>query len=720
MKPWLCLFLLALSLAASADNSVSQAEAGDGWLLLFDGESLFGWTPQGAGRWVVSGGAVASASDSAYLQSNSAFTDFLLKFDYRSAGSDGECGVFLRTSPDGDPKDTGYQLQVGDTKSDWPTGSIVEHLKAEAVHPALNQWHSVDATLSADHITIKLDGKQVVDGKNARSRAGVITLGCNKAGRVQFRNLKLKPVGMKVLFNGTDLSGWKAVGPPPPKKKGMIKKMIPGGGKAKEAQWSVAGGAIHGQGGEGQLESTAMYDDFVLQLAIRVNSPKKNEHPRTGVFLRGDAGQLFSGYEVPALNEFKDENRSHPLPDSTGGLKGLQSPRKVAASDNQFFMETIATRGRHIEIWIDGYPVTDFQDTRAEGNAPQKDARTSAGTISLQSPDEKANLDFRNIQVAQLPKVLGKGPAEATALQPPPPAVPAVPASSPGQQTMVMPAFPPPDPNKPKVQQLMSQAFTTSDPQQQRDIYEQILKLDPNNVMAANGYQQAQQKIEAANTAKQEQQVQQQQQTQTEAEKVAEAESARQKAETAFLAGDLNTAHTQIGVAEKSLSPDAGHQDLGHAVADLRTRIEAAIQARTRLRMMWGGFGIAALIGLISALWASRGKKDAYLEVIDGVDKGKKFNLDQEVVHMGAVAEDGGHKNEIVVRDLERMISRFHCEIHKRNGKFFLIDLGSANGTRVDGQRVKPGKPMLVKSGARVELGGTCALRLGWKKRSAE
>ena len=85
-------------------------------------------------------------------------------------------------------------------------------------------------------------------------------------------------------------------------------------------------------------------------------------------------------------------------------------------------------------------------------------------------------------------------------------------------------------------------------------------------------------------------------------------------------------------------------------------------------------------------------------------------------LHIGAVAEDGGNKNEIVVRDLERMISRSHCEIHKRNGKFFLIDCGSANGTRLDGQRVKPGKPVRVKSGARVELAGTCAMRLGWEK----
>lgn len=716
MKHLVCVLLLAASLSGG-NNSLSAPESGDGWLLLFDGQSLFGWAQQSGTRWNTSAGVLSPATDSGYLESDSAFSDFQLKFDYRTLSSDANCTVYLRAAADKDPKDTSYRLQLGDSKAEWPSGSIVDYIKAQPVHPSVGDWHSVEANLSADQITIKLDGLQIADGKNTRSRAGVVALGCSKAGVAQFRNIKLKPLAMKALFNGSDLSGWKSVGPPPPKKPGMLKKMIPlKGGKPKEAQWTVAQGAIHAQGGEGQLESTATYDDFVVQLAIRLNSPKQGDHPKSGVFIRGDAGQLFTGYDVSALNEFKDGDRTHVLPDSTGGLKGLQPPRKAAANDNQYFMETIAARGRHIEIWIDGYPVTDFLDTRPEGSSQQKTARTTAGTISLQSPDDKANLDFRGIQIAQLPKLLGKGPAEATAIQPPAPAVPApAPAAAAGQQQLV---YPPPDPNKPKVQGLMAQAFATTDPQQQKDIYQQILQLDPNNVMAANGYQQAEQKLEAANAARTQQEAQQQQQTETVAENQAQAEVAKQQAETAFLAGDLDTAHKQIGIAQKDLTPQDAQEPLGLAVSELRGRIEAAIAARTRLRMLWGGFGVTTLIALIAAFWARRGQKDAYLEVISGLDKGKKFSLDQEVTHIGAVAEDGGSKNEIVVRDLERMISRFHCEIHKRKGKLFLIDCGSANGTRIDHKRLEPGKPVRIKSGARVELGETCALRLGWEKRA--
>lgn len=698
MKLWLCLLLLATSLAG-ADNSLSKAEAGDGWLLLFDGESLFGWTPQSGAKWLSSNGVLTPSSDTAYLQSNSAFSDFLLQFDYNSISPESDCSVFLRSSADANARTTGYQLRIGD-KPDWPAGSIVDYFKAGAVHPALNQWHSVEATLVGDHMTVKLDGRQVVDGKNSRSRAGVIVIGCNKAGVVHLRNLKLKPLGMKSLFNGTDLSGWKAVGPPPPKKKGMLTKMIPGGGKAKEANWSAVNGAIHGQGGQGQLESATMYDDFLLQIAIRVNSTKG----KSGVFFRGDPGQLFSGYEVTVFNEYKDGNRAHALPESTGGLKGLQAPRREPADDHQFFVETIAARGRHMEVWVDGYPVSDFFDTRPEGSSSLTSARTAAGTVSLQSPDEKANLDFRNVQVGQLPKMLGKGPSEATAIQPPPPAITGPPGAA---------AAAADDANKAKIEKLMRQAFATDDPQRQKQIYEQILELDPNNAPAATGLQQAQAKIDAANATRAQHESQQEQQTKSEAEQQAAGEAARQRAQAAFLADDLDTAQTEIGKAAKLLPNDSG-------VADLSSRIHDAIQARTRLRIIWSIVAGAAVLGLVIAFLRTRGRKDAYLEIIEGVDKGKKFPLAQEVVHIGAVAEDGGNKNEIVLRDLERMISRFHCEIHKRNGKFFLIDCGSANGTRLDGQRAKPGKPMRVKSGARLELAGTCALRLGWERRSKD
>jgi len=48
-----------------------------GWINLFDGKTLNGWTPEMAAKWHVADGAiVADAGDYGWLRSNRAFTNF--------------------------------------------------------------------------------------------------------------------------------------------------------------------------------------------------------------------------------------------------------------------------------------------------------------------------------------------------------------------------------------------------------------------------------------------------------------------------------------------------------------------------------------------------------------------------------------------------------------------------------------------------------------------
>jgi hypothetical protein len=711
MRKLVYLLVIATSALLASDNTLTTSQAQDGSLLLFDGESLVGWTPENGAVWSTANGTLFASSDSGYLRSNSAFADFSINLDFRTTAPDADCKLYLRAAPDGDPHDSAYALQIGDSQADWPTGSIVGQYKAPPSHTAPNQWHSIEATLSGEQIAITLDGKKILDVKDPRSKAGFIALGCSRAGKVQFRNIKLRPLEMKALFNGNDLAGWKMVGPPPPPKKGGLFH-LGGGTKQKEAEWAVIGGAVHGGAGVGQLETGPTYDDFLLQLAIRANSTDKKQHPKGAVLLRGDPGKLASGYEVQILNDYKNGDRIQPVAYGTGSIVNQAAVRKALGSDDQFFVETIAATGRHIQVWINGYPVTDFQDTRADDSSAQKGARTAAGTISLQSTDEKSNLDFRNIRIAQLPKTLGKGPAPA-AVAANPATMPGTPTASAGGATgppVIQMPTPAPDPNKPKIQKLMAQALATNDPQQQLSLYNQILVLDPDNPAAASGRQQAQQKIDEANAQRNKQQAEQQQQAQTQETNQAQATAARQAAETAFYAGDMVTAQKQLAIAERVMPTDP-------LIQELRSRVDQKMAFRERLKYLLSGAGVLALVGLIVLWWKTRGKKQAYLEVIEGLDKGKRYNLDQEIIHIGAVAQDGGNKNEVVVRDVERMISRFHCEIHSRNGKFFLIDCGSANGTTVDRKPARPGKPVRLKKGSRLELAGKTVLRIGFDKR---
>jgi hypothetical protein len=518
-------------------------------------------------------------------------------------------------------------------------------------------------------------------------------LSCQNAAGIQFRNIKLRPLELKPLFNGTDLSGWKVVGPPPPPKAGFLKRIIGAGDAPKDAAWSVVDRMIHAENGTGQIETAPSYDDFVLQLTVRINPRDRNERPVSSVFIRGEADRMSSGYEV-----------------QNGGLAALQPARKTLVTANQFFTETIAVHGRHIQVWIDGVPVAAFQDTRAEGGAPEKGARTAAGTISLQVRDDRSNLDVRGVRVLQLPKAFGKAAASAS--------TPA-PAGAAGAGASGAPAAPGTaiDPTRSQVQELMKQALATGDPAEQVEIFGNILVLDPNNQVAFSGRQQAQQKLEETNARRTEETEARVREAQTEVDNRQNAETATQGAEDALVNGDLARAQAFLSTAEQLLPGDA-------RLSALRTRVDQAVSARDRFRYALTGAGAIALIAAVGVFIRTRGfgggRKVPYLEVIEGVDKGKRYFLDQAVTRIGAIRQDGGNTNEIVLHDLERMISRFHCEIHTRGKEIYLIDNGSANGTMLDRKRLQAGKAVAVKPGGRIDLGGTCVLKLGMQKKAAK
>ena len=115
-------------------------------------------------------------------------------------------------------------------------------------------WNTYDIQAEGDHLLIKLNDKVTVDAHDSKNARGTIALQNLKGeGEVRFRNLKLKPLGLKTVFNGKDLSGWKE---------------IPG----QKSVYSVTPeGWLNVKNGNGDLQSEAEYGDFVFQLDIFSN-----------------------------------------------------------------------------------------------------------------------------------------------------------------------------------------------------------------------------------------------------------------------------------------------------------------------------------------------------------------------------------------------------------------------------------------------------------------
>jgi hypothetical protein len=190
----IALLLFITALATAQPNTLTPKEKSSGWILLFDGKSLAGWNQEMAAQWQVADGAlVADAGDYGWLRSDQSFADFELKCDFRTA-ADGNSGIFLRSAKTGAPHETGYELQIFDQHPKYPTGSLVNHVTSTAGVIRANEWQTYDVTLIGDHFLVKLDGKTVLDTHDSKSAAGHIGLQYNKGKKVEFRNIKIKPL----------------------------------------------------------------------------------------------------------------------------------------------------------------------------------------------------------------------------------------------------------------------------------------------------------------------------------------------------------------------------------------------------------------------------------------------------------------------------------------------------------------------------------------------
>jgi hypothetical protein len=374
---------LSIPLSPAAEiNRLTPEEISEGWILLFDGETTFGWSAASQANWSVADGIISvSSGEPGLLCTTSEFSDYLLKVDFRCPKGTNS-GVFLRTPRKPmDPASDCYELNIADDSiSPFPTGSFVKRQKATGPHDT-TQWRTFEARLVGGQCTIKLDGQTVLDYTDPKPLArGYIGLQLNQ-GQVEFRNIKLKPLELKSIFNGKDLTGW---------------KVFPG----KKSVYSVTSeGALNVKDGNGQIESDGQYADFVLQLDVFSNC----KHLNSGIFFRSIPGEFWNGYESQIRNEYTDGDRTRPVDFGTGAIYRRQAARKVVADDFSWFTKTLVVAGDHMAVWVNGYQVTDWTDTRPPHDNPRNGLRLAKGTLIIQGHDPTTDLSFRNIRISEMP-----------------------------------------------------------------------------------------------------------------------------------------------------------------------------------------------------------------------------------------------------------------------------------------------------------------------------
>ncbi len=372
----------ALPAVAGEPNTLTPEEIAEGWILLFDGETLFGWRPASEADWHVADGVLrATKGEPGLLHTSSQWGNFELTADFRIAPG-GNSGIFVRTPPEPPPTPGRYyEFNIADAEDEpWPTGSLVHHKKADAPRNG-DRWRTMHLAAAGGRFTVKIDGAEVLEYDDPKpSGRGYIGLQFRR-GTVEFRNIKLKPLGLKSIFNGTDLTGWRL--------------------HEEQSQASVTPeGWLNLKDGPGTLETEGKWADFTMQLEVFVNGEELN----SGIFFRCIPRERWNGYESQIHNGFLDGDRTKPRDAGTGGIFRRQDARKVVADDFEWFSKTIHAADRHMAVWVNGYQVSDWTDRREPDANPRRGLRLEAGTIQIQGHDPKTDISLRNPRIAEIPE----------------------------------------------------------------------------------------------------------------------------------------------------------------------------------------------------------------------------------------------------------------------------------------------------------------------------
>ncbi len=360
------LFLFAVPAHAADEpkpNTLTPKEAADGWLLLFDGETTFGWTIDGEAK-VEDGVLVLGGPKATKAETTTAFdwnsSPYALEMELRWAG----------TMPPAFLMDGSMLRLTAEAKTKFvPQKVVVTSNKQLRPPPPAPQSFEVPA-----------------------------------GSKLFVRNLRYRPLGMKPLFNGKDLTGW---------------KQFPG--DRYKSQFTVTDkGELNVKNGPGDLQTEGQWADFVLQLECISNG----KHLNSGVFFRCIPGQYQNGYEAQVRNEFKDEPTEYTVEEydpktnelkekkkvkspavdyGTGAIYRRQPARTQASKDGEWFTLTVVAQGRHIATWVNGVQQVDWTDNRPLKENPREGCRLEKGAISLQGHDPTTDLSFRNFRIAELP-----------------------------------------------------------------------------------------------------------------------------------------------------------------------------------------------------------------------------------------------------------------------------------------------------------------------------
>jgi hypothetical protein len=222
----------------------------------------------------------------------------------------------------------------------------------------------------------------------------VMVLGCGAAA-MQAGHNTLSPseraAGWRLLFDGRTTAGW--------------------GGFARDSMssgWHVVDGALTRVAQAGDIVTRDQFENFELTLEWNVAVGGNS-----GIFYHvADSGSAVyeTGPEMQVLDDERHEDGKSPLT-SAGSAFGLYPvPRGVVRPAGQWNHARIVVRGAHVEHWLNGTKVVDYELWTPDWSARVQASKfkqwggyglSRRGRIALQ--DHGDRVAFRDIKIRVLP-----------------------------------------------------------------------------------------------------------------------------------------------------------------------------------------------------------------------------------------------------------------------------------------------------------------------------
>lgn len=439
--------------------------SGQSWTPLFNGKSLSGWTQRGGkADYRVENGTIVGYSkvntENSFLCTKQNYGDFILEFDFRVDDALNS-GVQLRSESLKSYQNGrvhGYQFEIDPSSRAW-TGGIYDEARRGWLYPLTknpaaqkafknNEWNSARIEAIGNSIRTWVNGVPCADLIDDKTPAGFIALqvhaignDASKAGKtVAWRNIRIctkdvasfatpenrrtpqvnaipntlsareQAEGWKLLWDGKTTEGWR----------GARLDHFP------EKGWVIEDGilkVLKADGGEstngGDIVTTRTYRNFMLSVDFKIT-----KGANSGIKYFVDPGMnKGAGSAIGCEFQILDDERH---PDAKLGVKGnrklgslydlIPAPDQKPFNINEFNTALVIVRGRHVEHWLNGTKLLEYNRDDQEWNAlvaysKYRDwpnfGNAAEGYLLLQ--DHGDEVWFRNIKIRELPDRLNNG-----------------------------------------------------------------------------------------------------------------------------------------------------------------------------------------------------------------------------------------------------------------------------------------------------------------------